>query len=112
MGWPEPDITGIELIDMDKDFCKQNCRWVNKEIRRSMKDMPGNKCRRSKSSMREPVSITISLEKAHLDYIKRLALLKSHKEGRAQSPNRLIREALEEAMPCPKTMDMLGKRGR
>src|SRR5690554_3271549 len=45
MGAMPKGCTGLELINMDADFCKHNCQWVNAVSRRPLKDMPNQKKR-------------------------------------------------------------------
>lgn len=106
---PEPeDFTGVELINLDGDFEPLNARWITKNTRRSLKEMPGNRNRVRKSSIKEPFYLTIVLEKKHFEYISKLAAAKACKTKQKYSVNSLIRECLEDAMPCPQTTDMFG----
>ena len=51
--------TGIELIDLNKDFYKENCRWVSRNERRSLKDMPNFKNRKLLFKKPRPISVLV-----------------------------------------------------
>jgi len=66
--------------------------------------------KKSRSTISNPKSICLVLEKDHLDFIKKQALQLSVQEGTYIEPNQLIREALQKAFPTPKQFDMFGAR--
>ena len=43
MGEAPEGCTGIEIIDINADYSKYNCKWVNPKNRRELKDMPNQK---------------------------------------------------------------------
>lgn len=99
---PRPDnCDGVELISLDHDFCKKNCRWVGPHNRRPLSEMPGNKKREGKRSFNESTMICIRVEKDYHKFLKRLAIEKSSVKGELYSVSQLIREIIEEHAPMP-----------
>lgn len=107
MGSMPPDCDGIELISLDGDFCKINCRWVGPHNRRPISEMPGNKQREAKRTFKEPAMICIRVEREYYAFLKRQAIEKSREMGEVCSVSQLIREMMEEHIPMPnKQLDM------
>lgn len=100
---------GIELIDLDKNFCKDNCRWVGKHNRRSVSEMPGNK--KGKRTFKESAMVCIRVEKEYHKFLKKLAAAKAKQKGESYSVSQLIRDIVEEHAPMPtlKQLDMFGE---
>ena len=99
MGPKPEDCDGIELISLDGDFCKANCRWVGPHNRRPLSEMPGNKMKAGKRTFKESTMICIRVEKDYHKFLKRLAIEKSRETGEIYSVSRLIREIVEEHAP-------------
>lgn len=100
MGPKPEDCDGIELIDLDGDFCKANCRWVGPHNRRPVSEMPGNRKRQQKV-YKSPTMVCIRIEKNYHEFLKRLAADKSGKTGKIYSVARMIGEMLEQEAPMP-----------
>lgn len=112
MGGKMPDgCNTIALRDETKDFCRANCYWTfsnrgPKSIDQKKTDKAyKKKCR---SSIKNPKSIFLTLEKEHVDYIRSQALQMSMSRGVYIEANQLIREALVKAFPLPSQYDMFG----
>lgn len=101
MGPMPDDCNGIELIDLNGDFCKINCRWVGPHNRRKLIEMPGNKLRTKKA---QQVTVCIRLEKKYTEFLKRQAIEKSRQIGRVYSVSELIRDLLAKHAPMPRQM--------
>lgn len=110
MGECPEDCTGIDLIDINKDFCKHNCRWVNAFSRRRLKDMPNQKNKRSNSTYDKPKRFTITVEQDYFDYIQRQAIEKSRQLKQPISAVSLIKMVLNEAIPMPKQLEMFNQK--
>jgi hypothetical protein len=110
MGAMPEDCTGIELINPQADFCKLNCRWVGPTTRRKLSEIRqlGGRRKRKAGEPYKSASITVKLEEQHLIYLKKLAGIRSQKLACRYSVNAMIRKCIEENMPYPKNMDMLG----
>ena len=104
-GMPE-GCTGIELINMDADFCKHNCRWVSPMNRRGLKEMPNQKNRLTNKRYRNPKRIVLTLEHEYFEFIQRQAIEKSMQKGKPISAPDFIKLILEEKCPAPKQMQM------
>lgn len=102
MGPMPPDCDGIELISLDGDYCKENCRWVGPHNRRPLSEMPGNKKKEAKRIFKEPTMVCIRVEKEYHDFLKRQAIEKSREKGEVYSVSQLIRDMVEEYLPMPK----------
>lgn len=101
MGPRPEDCDGIELIDLDGDFCKANCRWVGPHNRRSCSEMPGNTKRLQEKVYKSPTMVCIRIEKNYHEFLKRLAAEKSDKTGKIYSVSRMIGEMLEQEASMP-----------
>ncbi len=102
MGPKPEDCDGIELISLDHDFCKKNCRWVGPHNRRPLSEMPGNK-RKEGRTFKESTMVCIRVEKEYHNFLKRLAIDKSKEKGEVYSVSQLIREIVEQHAPMPET---------
>jgi len=102
MGPMPPYCDGIELISLDGDYCKDNCKWVGAHNRRSLSEMPGNKKKEAKRIFKDPTMVCIRVEKDYHDFLKRQAIEKSRERGEVYSVSQLIRDMVEEHMPMPK----------
>lgn len=110
MGMMPEECNGLELLDKDIEFCKLNCRWAKKKAGRPPIDKKEPKPKTRRSTIKNPQTICLVMEKDHLDFIKGQALQKSVQEGKLIEANQLIREALQKAFPTPKQFDMFGAR--
>lgn len=105
-----PDgCTGLELINMEADFCKYNCRWVNPRNRRELKDMPNQKNRSKQKRYKEPKRIVLTLENSYFEFLQRMAIEKSRELGEPISAPDFIKMILEDQCPAPKQLDMFKK---
>lgn len=102
MGKAPLGCTGVELIDYDSDFCRINCRWITRDKRRPLVDMPNQKKRHVYKKYNDPKRITITLEQDFFEYIQRQAIEKSRQKNYPISAAEMIREVLEEAIPMPR----------
>ena len=106
MGPKPDDCDGIELIDLNGDFCKSNCRWVGTHNRRSASEMPGNKKRLTQKSYKAPTMVCIRIEKKYHEFLKSLAEQKYKSTGKGYSVARMIGEMLEQQAPMlPSPLD-------
>nr|CDR35309.1 hypothetical protein CSEC_p0038 [Criblamydia sequanensis CRIB-18] len=101
MGPKPEDCDGIELISLDHDFCKANCRWVGPHNRRPLSEMPGNKKKEGKRTFKESTMVCIRVEKDYHKFLKRLAIERSKETGEIYSVSQLIREIIEKNAPMP-----------
>lgn len=104
------DCNGLSQIDENLEFCKINCKWTKKAQGRKKIDRQAPRPKGARSSIQNPQSICLVMEKDHLDFIKCQALQRSVQEGHLIEANELIREALAKAFPTPKQFDMFGAR--
>lgn len=102
MGSRPEDCDGIELIDLDGNFCKTNCKWVGPHNRRPGSEMPGNKKRLEQKVYKSPTMVCIRIEKNYHEFLKRLAADKSVQTGKIYSVSRMIGEMLEQHAPMPR----------
>ncbi len=102
------NCNSLVRLDDDKEFCKVNCKWSFTVS--GPKSSPKVKIFREtkKSKLKNPVPLSLVVEKDHLDFIKKQALQQSVKAGTIVHHNELIRQALQEAFPEPKQYDMFG----
>lgn len=101
MGPKPEDCDGIELINLDGNFCKANCRWVGPHNRRPGSEMPGNKKRLEQKVYKSPTMVCIRIEKNYHDFLKCLAADKSAQTGKVYSVSRMMGEMLEQHAPMP-----------
>lgn len=101
MGPKPDDCDGIELISLDRNFCKENCRWVGPHNRRPLSEMPGNQRKEGKRTFKESTMVCIRVEKDYHQFLKRLAIEKSQEAGEIYSVSQLIREIVEKHAPMP-----------
>jgi hypothetical protein len=101
MGYCPIECTGIELIDKNKGFSKENCKWVGHHNRKRIYK-PKKEYKKRLKKFKNPKSINIRLEKDHYDYIVRQAIEKSRQEGKRISTTEIIVDALENQFPYSK----------
>lgn len=106
MGAAPKGCTGIELIDLDKDFCRLNCRWTNRDKRRPLADMPNQKKRVNYKLYKNPKRISITLEQGYYEFIQRQAIERSRREGKPITASDLMKEVIEQQIPMPKQQKM------
>src|SRR5690606_110385 len=82
MGDIPEECTGLELINLDADFSKFNCRWVNKKTRRSLSDMPNQSNKGRKRKYVNPRSVAVVLENNYFEFVQKMAISKSQEIGR------------------------------
>lgn len=112
MGPMPENCDGIELINLNADFCKLNCRWIGPHNRRALAEMPGNQTRKGRRTLKEPTMICIRVEKEYADFLKRQAIEKSRQLGEVYSVSELIREIVEQQAPMPKQMNMFDEKDK
>lgn len=98
--------TGIELIDMNKDFCKFNTRWITPKNRRDLKDMPNQKNRSSVKRYKKPKRIVLTVESSYFEFLQRQAIEKSREIGETISCPEFIKSILEKSAPMPSQLDL------
>lgn len=106
MGNAPEGCTGLELIDMEADFCKHNCKWVNPRNRRDLKDMPNQKNRSSVKRYKKPKKVTITMESEYFEFLQRQAIEKSRELQEPISCPEFIKMILLNNAPPPKQYDM------
>jgi hypothetical protein len=106
MGEAPEGCTGVELINMDADFCKYNTKWVTPKNRRDLKDMPNQKNRSSVKRYKKPKRIVLTVESDYFEFLQRQAIEKSRELGEPLSCPELIKLILESQAPMPKQLDM------
>ena len=89
-----------------KLFCKANCKWGYRKKGRPQGVQ--NKNIKRIISKKENSYLCLALDKEHIDYIRKQALMKSAAEGRIIEANELIRDVLKKAFPVPTQYDMFG----
>ena len=94
-------------IDKSLDFCKLNCKWGYVNQGRPRSDAVKSP-RAKRGKLENPLTICISIEQLHYDFIKSQALKMSQEKGYIVQVNDLIREALSKQFPTPKLFDMFG----
>lgn len=99
MGPMPQDCTGIELVNMDADFSMHNCVWSNKDRRKPLSEMPGNKNRPSKTKIDDPVAVTILIQREHKEKLAMIAKRRSLKDTAVVTVGDLVREAIHEMFP-------------
>ena len=109
---PRPlECNGLGRLDAKLNFMKINCAWTVKTCGRKQ-NAPNIKLKKDQpfahGKIKEPKTICLSLDKKHLDFIKRQALQRSVEDGTPIAANALIREALERAFPMPQQLDFFG----
>lgn len=112
MGDCPEGCTGIELINMDADFTKINCRWVSPKNRRKLKDMPNQKNRQTNKLYNAPKRIVLTFEKPYFEFIQRQAIERSRQLKRPISAIDMIKELIEENFPIPRQLDMFNKENK
>ena len=109
MGPMPPQCNGLMRIEPTVDFCPLNCIWEEKRIGKPISGKPKkSKHHKCKNSLDDPKTITLTLERDHVAFIKSQALQRSIASGSYMSVPQLIREALQKAFPAPKQFDMFG----
>ena len=106
MGPMPTNCNGLERHDKTKDFCRFNCYWALKTRGNKRKAKEGVRPKKVTKAckIKQPVSICLTIEKEHLDFIKRQALHKSVEQGHIVEANDLIRDAIKERLPMPKQL--------
>lgn len=112
MGEMPEGCTGIELIDLSKDFCLWNCRWVNPNNRRQLKDMPNQKNRETTRKYKQPKKMVVTLEKVYFEFFQRMAIEKSRELGEPISAPEYAKMILEQHCPMPTQYDLFKKEKR
>lgn len=99
---PIPDeCNGLELINKDDNFCKENCRWSKKKVGRPATGRTRQKSQRIlKIWNSKPVTIVIETETFEL--IAHKATERSILDGVNVGTNQIIRETLQKAFPGKK----------
>lgn len=85
--------TGIELIDMNKHFCKENCRWVSRKERRPHSEMPNFKNR--KKMFVKPKAISLVVEHEYFEHL----VSEKNKINPEIAMNSFLRNILENYIP-------------
>lgn len=106
MGDCPEGCTGIELINMNSDFEKFNCRWVGPNGRRPLKDMPNQKNRKSRKRYKQPKKIVLTIESGYFEFIQRQAIEKSRQAGKPITAVELIKQLMIEHFPMPVQGDL------
>lgn len=110
MGNCPDDCTGLELINMNGDFERLNCRWVGPTSRRNLKDMPNQKNRTRTKKYKQPKRVVLTLEKDYFEFIQRQAIEKSRENRRPISVAEMLKEVVFEQIPAPRQLDMFKKK--
>lgn len=105
MGAMPANCNGIERYDRTKDYSKYNCFWTFKK--RGRRKIESKKEKITKKNVNS-CTICLTLDKNHLDFIKKQAIYKSMQEGRNIETNDLIRDALKAQFPVAIQTDMFG----
>lgn len=101
---------GIIRLDKNLEFCKINCKWGYVKQGRPALNKEKNDIKKltKRNRIKDPKVVCITLEKDHVEFIKRQALLLTQQTGEFVETNDLIRLALQKAFPAPKICDMFG----
>ena len=105
------NCNGLDRHDKTKEFNKYNCFWAYKKkgCKRKSGELKPRKIHPG-SKIKHPVSICLTIEKDHLEFIKKQAMHRSLELGHLVEANDMIRDALKDQFPLPKQMDLLGAR--
>ncbi len=103
------NCNGLDRHDKTKEFNKYNCLWAykTKGCKRKTGELKPRKIPPG-SKIKQPVSICLTIEKDHLEFIKKQAMHRSLELGHLIEANDMIRDALKQSFPMNKQMDMFG----
>lgn len=107
MGAMPEYCTGIELINLNADFSKHNCKWVGNKTRRNLKEMPGNKNRKVSTRIHDATAISMAISKKMLSNLKQIAFMREKETGIRCSVGQILRDLAEEKYPI-ETQSMFG----
>lgn len=105
------NCNGLDRHDKTKEFNKYNCFWAYKKkgCKRKTGELKPKKIPPG-SKIKQPVSICLTIEKDHLEFIKKQAMHRSLELGHLVEANDMIRDALKDQFPMSRQMDLMGSR--